>query len=245
MIISLENARRWYDQQKRKVEKGKKGKVVIFVSHSIDSLTSLRILVGLFKSDNIPYEIIPVENFEELREHLIHLKEKEASIKGLVMINCVGDNELTKFWFCQEENHCDFVCLVVDSRRPASHRNINQNGTILYIDDNSYGLENCPTNEEMEEFQNLLDNFEDDKLEEMEEDEVDNKEGDNKKGKIKKKKTELDTIAKDGDEGNEIDNIAHSPLVNEEEENQEETKNEKLRKKKEFVGFAHSCVDAC
>ena len=54
MIISLENARRWYDQQKRKVEKGKKGKVVIFVSHSIDSLTSLRILVGLFKSDNIP-----------------------------------------------------------------------------------------------------------------------------------------------------------------------------------------------
>lgn len=233
MIISLENARRWYDQQKRKVEKGKKGKVVIFVSHSIDSLTSLRILVGLFKSDNIPYEIIPVENFEELREHLIHLKEKEASIKGLVMINCVGDNELTKFWFCQEENHCDFVCLVVDSRRPASHRNINQNGTILYIDDNSYGLENCPTNEEMEEFQNLLDNFEDDNLEEMEEDEVDNKEGDNKKGKIKKKKTELDTIAKDGDEGNEIDNIAQSALVNEDEENQEETKNEKLRKKKE------------
>lgn len=227
MIISLENARRWYDQQKRKVEKGKKGKVIIFVSHSIDSLTSLRILVGLFKSDNIPYEIIPVENFEELRDSLNQLKEKEVLIKGLVMINCVGDNDLTKFWFCQEENHCDFVCLVVDSRRPASHTNINQIGIILYIDDNSYGLENCPTNEEMAEFQNFLNNNEDDDLDEMEEEE------DNKKGKLKKKKAELETIAKEEEE-NDIDNIAQSALVKEEEENKEEDNNEnKLRKKKE------------
>ena len=80
MIILLEKARYWYEVQKSKVQKNNRGKIVIFVSQTIDSLSSLRILVGLFKVDNFPYEIIPVQNFDELTEKIDELQNTQIRV---------------------------------------------------------------------------------------------------------------------------------------------------------------------
>ena len=75
MLIQLDRARQWYEILLRRIKnKKKKAKVIILVSPSIDSLTSVRIIVGLFKSDIIPYEIIPILNTENLTNQLENLK---------------------------------------------------------------------------------------------------------------------------------------------------------------------------
>lgn len=236
MIILLEKARYWYEVQKSKVQKNNRGKIVIFVSQTIDSLSSLRILVGLFKVDNFPYEIIPVQNFDELSEKIDELQNTQIRVLGIVMINCVGDNDITNFWFCQEEGHHGIMCLVVDSRRPANHKNINNHSMVIIINDDMYSLNCCPTNEEMKEIENL--NEEDyDELESEEEKDEKEEEGENKnkKRKLNKKKTNLEELSDEEYNENNIDEIANKEVLQsgKEENEEEETKKNSLDKKKE------------
>ena len=142
MIIPFEKARLWYDHILRRIKKLKKGKIIIFLSFSLDSLTSIRILVNLFKSDIIPYEIIPIENFSELTENIEKLKKSNIEIVGIIFINCIGENDLTQFWFMNTLNKIN--CLITDNRRPIHHKNIHDNKIITIINDEYYNYEFCP-----------------------------------------------------------------------------------------------------
>ena len=104
MIILLEKAHTWYELINNRIKKNSSGKIIIITSMNIDSLTSLRILVGLFKSDVIPYEIIPVQNYEEVDKEITNCEKIEEEILGFVLINCLGEMDLTKYWFCQDKN---------------------------------------------------------------------------------------------------------------------------------------------
>ena len=68
-------------------------------------------------------------------------------IKGFVFINCIGEIDLTKYWFCQDKN---IITLVADTKRPIHHQNIRNKTNIVIIDDGMNNIEYCPTEEEME-----------------------------------------------------------------------------------------------
>ena len=147
MIFLLEKAHIWYEIINNRIKKHSNGKIIIIVSRNIDSLAALRILVGLFKSDVIPYEIIPVQNYDEVDKEIINCQKMEDEIKGFVFINCIGEIDLTKYWFCQEKK---IITLITDTKRPIHHQNIRNKTNIVVIDDGMNNIEYCPTEKEME-----------------------------------------------------------------------------------------------
>ena len=190
MIILLEKAYTWYETVNNKIKKNPTGKIIIITSMNIDSITSLRILVGLLKSDVISYEIIPVQNYDEVEREILNCKKIEDEIQGFVFINCIGEIDLTKFWFCQEKN---ILTLVAESKRPMHHKNLRNDTNIVVIDDGNNNLEYCPTEKEMELIRQKVINVDDNEInkelnfekkektnEENEEEENDKEESDEK-----------------------------------------------------------------
>ena len=107
----LENARICYEEIRSKSYK-KKGKVIILVGFDIDSLTSLRILVALLKSDGIQYEIIPIYNSISWKKKIEYFnpdlynsntnKQNNQPTCAFVLLKCVGTLDMSKYWFCEE-----------------------------------------------------------------------------------------------------------------------------------------------
>ena len=148
MILDLRNVQAWYAKINKINKKHPNKKVIIFVSISVDSLTSLRIIVGLFKSDVIPYEIIPIQNYSQMIKEIKDCEKSKEDICGFVFINCIGETDLTDCWFCKEYN---IVSLIAEKKRPIHHKNLHYEGTnITIIDDGQYDLEYCPTENEMQ-----------------------------------------------------------------------------------------------
>ena len=169
MIILLQKAHVWYEIMNKRIKKHSNKKIIILVSNNIDSLTSLRILVGLFKSDVISYEIIPVQNYDEVDREIINCEKIKDEIDGFVFINCTGEIDLTKYWFCQET---DIIALVTDIKRPIHHKNLRFSNKIVIIEDGMNNMEYCPTEKEMEIVrQRVIEIEEDDKNERKEKEE--------------------------------------------------------------------------
>ena len=159
----------WYEIMNKRIKKHSNKKIIILVSNNIDSLTSLRILVGLFKSDVISYEIIPVQNYDEVDREIINCEKMKDEIDGFVFINCTGEIDLTKYWFCQET---DIIALVTDIKRPIHHKNLRFSNKIVIIEDGMNNMEYCPTEKEMEIVrQRVIEIEEDDKNERKEKEE--------------------------------------------------------------------------
>ena len=147
MIILLEKAHTWYELINNRIKKSSNGKIIIITSMNVDSITSLRILVGLFKSDVIQYEIIPVQNYDEVDQEIVNCEKIKEEIKGFVFINCIGEMDLTKYWFCQDNN---ILSLITETKRPLHHKNLRNRTNIVIIDDGNNNIEYCPTEKEME-----------------------------------------------------------------------------------------------
>ena len=199
MIILLEKAYTWYEALNKKIRKNPSGKIIIITSMNIDSITSLRILVGLFKSDVISYEIIPVQNYDEVDQEILNCKKIQDEIQGFVFINCVGEMDFTKFWFCQEKN---ILTLIAESKRPMHHQNLWNDTNIVIIDDGNNNLEYCPTEKEMELIRQKVINIDDNEI--------------NK---------ELNLLKKD-EENNEIEDIEQKKEKSDEENEEKEEKEE-------------------
>ena len=205
---------------------------------NIDSLTSLRILVGLFKSDVIPYEIIPVQNYEEVDEEIMNCRKIEEEIQGFVFINCTGEMDLTKYWFCQEKQ---ILTLITESKRPIHHQNLRNNKNIVIIDDGNNNLEFCPTEKEMEIIRQRVINVDENEIKKKlnlekdedndEEDKEKNEEGENMYQIDEKSKEEKDNENKEKEEeGNEIEKKAE----NNKNENGSKTKKKIIKKRNDI-----------
>ena len=205
---------------------------------SIDSLTSLRILVGLFKSDVIPYEIIPVQNYDEVNKEIMNCQKIEEEIQGFVFINCVGENDLTKCWFCQEKQ---ILTLITESKRPLHHQNLRNKKNIVIIDDGNNNLEYCPTEKEMELMRQKVINVDDTEikkklnLEKNDEDEgkkdENNDEGENYYQPDEKSKEEKNSENNgEEDEKNETEKSAE----NKENENESKSRRKIVKKRNDI-----------
>ena len=234
MIILLEKAHIWYEIINNRIKKHSNGKIIIIVSRNIDSLTALRILVGLFKSDVIPYEIIPVQNYDEVDKEIINCQKMEDEIKGFVFINCIGEIDLTKYWFCQEKK---IIALITDTKRPIHHQNIRDKTNIVIIDDGMNNIEYCPTEKEMEIVrQRVIDineNEEKNKINEKNDGGEEEKNGeDEKKDEIEENGEEGENIYKIGDnKNNEEKDKSEKEEDDNDDENYEEGEGEENEKK--------------
>jgi len=190
--------------------------------------------VGLFKSDVITYEIIPVQNYEEVDKEIINCQKMQEEIQGFVFINCVGEMDLTKYWFCQEKK---ILTLITESKRPMHHQNLRNEENIIIIDDGNNNLEYCPTEKEMELIRQKVINVDEneikkklnlDKNEETDEKQNESNEGENfyqiGENNDKKEKNEEDNEENEEESKNK-DNL-------EEKEKSAENNNEKNSKKK-------------
>ena len=144
MILLIENARLSYEHIINSCKKGD-GKIIIFTGFDIDSICTLRILKSLLVLQNLKFIVIPVTNHDHLLEKIEELRDLK-DLSSIIMINCGGKNDLTKFWFLntnkpESEN---FYLVLIDSHRPLHYNNIHSKN-IIVIDDGYYNLENCPT----------------------------------------------------------------------------------------------------
>ena len=209
MLYLLEKAHIWYEIINNRIKKHPNTKIIIIVSMSIDSATALRILVGLFQSDVIPYEIIPVPNYDEVDKEILNCQKNQDEITGFVFINCIGEMDLTKYWFCQERN---IISLIADTKRPIHHQNIRNSTNILVIDDGMNNIDYCPTEQEMEIVRqrvievnnnNEKDNKKDEAEEEGEAEEEKNEEEGENFYKIDDNKSKEDKVEENDDENEE------------------------------------------
>ena len=208
---------------------------------SIDSITSLRILVGLFKSDVITYEIIPVQNYEEDDKEIINCQKIQEEIQGFVFINCVGEMDLTKYWFCQEKK---ILALITESKRPIHHQNLRNVENIIIIDDGNNNLEYCPTEKEMEIIRQKVINVDENEIkkklnleknEETEEKQNESQEGENiyqiNDSNDKKEKTEQDNEENE-EESKDKENLEDKEKSAENINNEKKSKKKNNKKKK-------------
>jgi hypothetical protein len=100
-------------------------------------------LKTLLRLNNIKYIVIPVINHIQLNEK-IEEKKNSNDIASIIMINCGGANDLTKYWFAN--NGSETLCFLIDAHRPLHYNNIHSKA-IIVIDDGYYNLENCPNEE--------------------------------------------------------------------------------------------------
>jgi cell division control protein 45 len=161
MIIQLENARICYDEIVKRVKKYN-GKVIIFVGYDIDALCTLRMLVFLLRGDWLKYEIVPVMNFDQLDQKIEEYKTI-GYVKSFILINCGGTRDMTKHWFSEQN---DFLCLLLDIRRPSHHNNVHSKN-ILLVNDNHYQIDDCPKEEDIQDVQSEEEDIEDIEDEEL------------------------------------------------------------------------------
>ena len=232
MIILLEKAYTWYEAINKKIRKNPTGKIIIITSLTVDSITSLRILAGLFKSDVIGYEIIPVQNYEDVDKEINNCQKIQDEIQGFVFINCVGEIDFTKYWFCQEKN---ILTLVTESKRPIHHQNLRNETNIVIIDDSNNNLEYCPTEKEMEIIRQKVINVDDSEINkalnlEKKEEENNNQIEDSQQ---KKEKTEEENEEKEEEE-NENDEYDENSKSAENDKNEKNTKKKIIKKRNDI-----------
>ena len=124
MLIPLHNLRHIYQHiLKSGIELDGKGcSIFIFVSNDPDSISSLKLLVTLLKSDEVQFTAIPVFSNMHLIKEFQELKSSKF-VRSLIFINCGGNLNLTTYWFYNEFSNVK--CYLFDSHRPYDHRNIN------------------------------------------------------------------------------------------------------------------------
>ena len=221
MIILLEKAHTWYELINNRIKKNSSGKIIIITGMSVDSITSLRILVGLFKSDVIQYEIIPVQNYDEVDKEIINCEKMKEEIKGFVFINCIGEMDLTKYWFCQDKN---IYALIAESSRPLHHKNLRNKTNIVIINDGNNNIEYCPTEKEMEIISQKVINIEDNKNEKLNLNEEKEENNDDNNNNENKNQTDGENIYPVGQKKENEEN------KEKEEENEENKKKESKKK---------------
>ena len=141
MLIKLENAGFCFEEILKLLIKPD-DTIIIFVAFDVDSLCTIRIISNLLKHNNKNYTIFPVMSFEHMEKKII--ETESSNIKALIMINCGGTKDLSKYWFNKINN---MACLIMDCHRPIHHNNVHDKKNILIIDDGQCNILNCPTDE--------------------------------------------------------------------------------------------------
>jgi cell division control protein 45 len=111
----------------------------------VDSISSLRILTSLLKSDEVQFVVIPVFSKMHIMAELRKLSDSKY-LRSLLFINCGGDIDMSSQWFFDSS---DIKTYIMDCHRPYFHGNVNDpDSKIFVIHDGCKSFDECPTTDD-------------------------------------------------------------------------------------------------
>jgi cell division control protein 45 len=121
MLIDLKNIKACYEAIAADAFKGGITLSVFVSASDSDSVCALRILISLFKGDNIQYSVNAVFSFGDLMDKLNKEKDSE-DLKNIIILGCGANLDLSTMWFTDEAR--ETKCFIFDSHRPFHHKNV-------------------------------------------------------------------------------------------------------------------------
>lgn len=104
--------------------------------------------------------IVPVFSNTHLQQEIDKLKTFKDVLRSMIFLNCGGSIDMTDFWFYptdEEDHQVNITAYLFDAHRPFHHNNINDaSKRIQCIDDGCKSFAECPTNQDIAEFYELL-----------------------------------------------------------------------------------------
>ncbi|KRX06630.1 hypothetical protein PPERSA_13109 [Pseudocohnilembus persalinus] len=148
----------------------------------------------ILKSEGVLFNVYPCQGYQHLEQIIEDLKELE-NLRSILFINCGALIDLTQSWFAQNDRK--IKAYILDNHRPIQHENILSERKIIVVDDEISNLDNCPTQEDIQLYQNQLNEqdenssegeFQFDNDEDDDQDELENQFGENLSIKNEKRK---------------------------------------------------------
>lgn len=101
-------------------------RILLFVNNDLDAICASKILISLFKFDNMLYSLIPVMGISGLQRAF---NEHRNDVKYVLLVNCGGGIDLVDVLKPED----DVVFYVCDSHRPYNICNIYSSGQVSLI----------------------------------------------------------------------------------------------------------------
>ena len=120
--------------------------VLIFVAPSCDALCALRILIELFKAEEVSYKIKPVSSYDDLYHSYEELVKESDSWRSIVMINLGASIPLSENFALGD----DVTCYVMDSHRPIDLYNVHSDAQYVVFDDGQTAAEDIPSDGDLD-----------------------------------------------------------------------------------------------
>lgn len=98
-------------------------RILLIVNYDLDAICASKILISLFKFDNMLYSLIPVMGMSGLQRAY---NEHRNDVKHVLLVNCGGGIDLVDVLQPDE----DVVFYVCDSHRPYNVCNVYSNGQV-------------------------------------------------------------------------------------------------------------------
>ncbi|KAG2502097.1 hypothetical protein HYH03_000589 [Edaphochlamys debaryana] len=121
-----------YDAVKLDTKHSEDQGVLCFVACTeADSVCAAQILLNLLQRENIHFTLIPVECYEEVRDHCQPLREAEE-LKTIILVNCGATEDVRSL--CELPNNIRIV--IIDNHRPVwhGHNNGEDSDTLVLVD---------------------------------------------------------------------------------------------------------------
>lgn len=103
--------------------------VVILVANEVDAMAAAKVLTHVLRSDNIPYKLCPVANFEHITKTVEEFISME--IKSVVLINCGAIYNIPSHFNLEQGG--DMKCYILDNHRPIHLANIHSKGNVIVL----------------------------------------------------------------------------------------------------------------
>ena len=120
--------------------------VMLLVAKDVDAVCACRILTEIFQSENISYNIKPVDGYTEVRKGIDDFVDSHKTAKSIILINC-GNKIDIQGEFRSMENVTFFV---FDTHRPINEANVENTSNVFIFQDDAATFANhsqCASNE--------------------------------------------------------------------------------------------------
>ena len=119
--------------------------VLLLCNADVDAMSSARILSYMLRSDGLHYQLLPCQNYTDLKENLASRKEDlQQEIRAVVLLNFGASYNLTRLY---EEGYLQThtKIYVLDCRRPIHLANVYAPSSVVVFLDSTQKLKDMPS----------------------------------------------------------------------------------------------------
>lgn len=169
MILENENWSLGYDTMLEESRPGngrdEQRSILVLCNADVDAMASARILTYLFRSDAIPYQLLPCTSYQDLRDTLRQLQDQMEQFSAIVLLNFGASYNLTKLYMPQQQQQRGDVhhqqeqqqqqrplvpetlkIFVLDCRRPVHLANVyEESAVVVFMNESKETIDNFPS----------------------------------------------------------------------------------------------------